>query len=163
MRTTVSAAKAVELELQHAREGMMYYTKLVENLEDVLETLAAIEPPTTAKKTTGRGQAAPRSKSKLTGKTRQAASRSSGNSGKSGLPPTGKEFWPTLLTDIPQPAAEIFKAAVDALGIRPSAEDRKKLTQRMSNALSVMAKNGEIHVEGDRRTRRYARNPRSAS
>ncbi|MEC4721595.1 hypothetical protein RY831_20725 [Noviherbaspirillum sp. CPCC 100848] len=160
MRTTVSAAKAVELELQHAREGMMYYTKLVENLEDVLETLAAIEPPTTAKKTTGRGRPAPGTKSKLTGKTRQAVSRSSG---KSGLPPTGKEFWPTLLTDVPQPAAEIFKAAVDALGIRPSADDRKKLTQRMSNALSVMAKNGEIHVEGDRRTRRYARSPRSAS
>lgn len=160
MRTTVSAAKAVELELQHAREGMLYYTKLVENLEDVLETLAAIESPTATKRTRERSQAAPKAKSRSIEKTRQAATRPSA---KSGLPPTGKDFWPTLLTDVPQPAAEIFKAAVNALGIRPSADDKKKLTQRMSNALSVMAKNGEIHVEGDRRTRRYARNPRSAA
>lgn len=138
----------------------MYYTKLVENLEDVLETLAAIETPSTSKGTKGRAQAAPKAKSKSTEKTGRAASRSSG---KSGLPATGKDFWPTLLTDVPQPAAEIFKAAVSALGIRPSADDKKKLTQRMSNALSVMAKNGEIHVEGDRRTRRYARNPRNAA
>lgn len=160
MRTTVSAAKAVELELQHAREGMLYYTKLVEDLEDVLETLAAIDSPTTTKRAKERSRTAPRAKSKPAEKTRQAASKSSA---KSGLPPTGKDFWPTLLTDVPQPAAEIFKAAVNALGIRPSADDKKKLTQRMSNALSVMAKNGEIHVEGDRRTRRYAKNPRSAA
>ncbi|WP_194725395.1 hypothetical protein [Noviherbaspirillum malthae] len=160
MRTTVSAAKAVELELQHAREGMLYYTKLVENLEDVLETLAAIDSPTTTKRTKESSRTASRAKSKPAVKARQAAPKASA---KSGLPPTGKDFWPTLLTDVPQPAAEIFKAAVNALGIRPSADDKKKLTQRMSNALSVMAKNGEIHAEGDRRTRRYARNPRSAA
>jgi hypothetical protein len=36
-----SAAKAVEMELNHARQGMQYYTKLVENLEGVLETLSS--------------------------------------------------------------------------------------------------------------------------
>lgn len=160
MRTTVSAARAVELELQHAREGMLYYIKLVENLEDVLETLAAIDSPSTVKRAKGRGRTAPGATSTSTARARQNATKSSV---KSGLPPTGKNFWPTLLTDVPQPAAEILKAAINALGIRPSADDKKKLTQRMSNALSVMAKNGEIHAEGDRRTRRYTRNPRNAA
>ncbi|WP_151637934.1 hypothetical protein [Noviherbaspirillum aerium] len=160
MRTTVSAARAVELELQHAREGMLYYTKLVENLEDVLETLAAIESPSAVRQPNSRTRAASKTKLKPATRSRRAASSSPA---KSNLPPTGKDFWPRLLTDVPQPAAEIFKAAVSALGIRPSADDRKKLTQRMSNALSVMAKNGDIHVEGDRRTRRYARNPGGGS
>lgn len=73
------------------------------------------------------------------------------------LPPTGKDFWPTLLTDTPQPASEVFKAAISALGIKPDADDRKKLTQRMSNALSVMAKNGEIKAEGSARARLYSK------
>jgi hypothetical protein len=68
-----------------------------------------------------------------------------------------------LLTDTPQSASEIFNAAVAALGIRPSTEDKKKLNQRLSNALSVLSKNGDINAEGRGRDRRYTRKTSTTS
>lgn len=149
-----SAAKAVEQELMHAREGMQYYARLVENLEGVLETLTAIDAPATGARTKTRKASSSKAKGKTAGKSKAIAAK--GKKG-SGLPPTGKDFWPTLLTDTPQPASEVFKAAINALGIEPDADDRKKLIQRMSNALSVMAKSGEINAEGSARMRLYSK------
>lgn len=149
-----SAAQAVKLELMHAREGMEYYAKLVENLEGVLETLTNIDDTSTS----GRSKARTAKTAKTSGKTtRKAKALPPKNTRQSKLPATGKDFWPTLLTDTPQPASEIFKAALNALGVKPNAEDRKKLTQRMSNALSVMSKNGEINAEGKHRERLYSK------
>ncbi|MEC4723759.1 hypothetical protein RY831_32055 [Noviherbaspirillum sp. CPCC 100848] len=162
MANTGSAAKAVQLELQHARQGMMYYSKLVENLEDVLETLAAIEAPATESRTRrGRSLTGRKAEPKAASTTRQKADLKPAT--KSKLPSTGKDFWPSLLTDTPQSASDVFKAAVAALGIRPSAEDKKKLNQRLSNALSVLSKNGEINAEGHGRDRRYTRKTSTAS
>jgi hypothetical protein len=62
-----------------------------------------------------------------------------------------------LLNETPQTSAQLFKAALAALRIRPTPEDRKKLSQRMANALSVLAKSGEINAEGGRRTRLYSK------
>lgn len=150
-----SAAQAVKLELMHAREGMEYYAKLVENLEGVLQTLATIDSPSTRSRTkTNRAAKTAKTGGKTTGKAKAPATK---NTQQSKLPATGKEFWPTLLTDTPQSASEIFNAAVNALGIKPSAEDRKKLAQRMSNALSVMSKKGEIQAEGKHRERLYSK------
>ncbi|MEC4723557.1 hypothetical protein RY831_30935 [Noviherbaspirillum sp. CPCC 100848] len=148
------AAKAVEQELMHARQGMEYYAKLVENLEGVLETLTTIDTPATGARTKARTASTSKAKGKTANQSKTAASK---GGKRSKLPPTGKDFWPTLLTDTPQPASEVFKAAINALGIKLDADDRKKLTQRMSNALSVMAKNGEIKAEGSARARLYSK------
>lgn len=149
------AAKAVEQELNHARQGMQYYAKLVENLEGVLETLTTLDTPATGTRTRTRTAAAP---AKVKGKTADTPKATATKGAKqSKLPSTGKDFWPTLLTDTPQPASEVLKAAINALGIKPDADDRKKLTQRMSNALSVMAKNGDIKAEGSARARLYSK------
>lgn len=149
-----SAAQAVKLELMHAREGMEYYAKLVENLEGVLETLTTLDSPSTSGRSTSRGTKAGKANGRTTSKVKATTTKSTRQSK---LPSTGKDFWPTLLTDTPQPASEIFKAALNALGVKPSTEDRKKLAQRMSNALSVMSKNGEINAEGKHRERLYSK------
>jgi hypothetical protein len=162
MATTVSAAQAVQLELQHARQGMMYYSKLVEDLEGVLETLSSIEAPATGTRTRrGRPQSTRKAETNNAKGAPQKATAKSES--KSKLPSTGKDFWPSLLSDTPQSAAEIYKAAVAALGIRPSTEDKKKLNQRLSNALSVLSKGGEITAEGRGRDRRYSRKTPAAS
>jgi hypothetical protein len=148
------AAKAVEQELKHARQGMQYYAKLVENLEGVLETLTTLDTPATGTRTRTRTAAPAKAKGKTADTPKATAAKSTKQSK---LPSTGKDFWPTLLTDTPQPASEVLKAAINALGIKPDADDRKKLTQRMSNALSVMAKNGDIKAEGSARARLYSK------
>lgn len=73
------------------------------------------------------------------------------------LPATGKDFWHGLVTDAPQSAADVFKAAIATLRIRPNPDDRKKLSQRMANALSILAKEGQIKGEGAPRTRLYSK------
>lgn len=149
-----SAAQAVKLELMHARQGMEYYAKLVENLEGVLETLTTIDTPSTSGRSKSRSTKTAKTKGGATSKAKAPTTKSTRQSK---LPATGKDFWPTLLTDTPQPASEIFKAALNVLGVKPSAEDRKKLAQRMSNALSVMSKNGDINAEGKHRERLYSK------
>lgn len=151
MAKVSSAAKAIEDELKQARKAVAFYTKRVEDLEDILATLASIELPGSA-----RGRATKKTSTTKTA-TRQTEKPAAKGKRSSKLPATGKDFWPSLLTDSPQPSAEIFKAAISALGIRPNPDDRKKLSQRMANALSVLAKSGEIKAEGERRTRLYSR------
>ncbi|WP_194726371.1 hypothetical protein [Noviherbaspirillum malthae] len=150
-----SAAKVIQDELKQARQAVAFYQKRVEDLEDVLATLSSIDAPVTA----SRGS----SNKKKDVTTTKASSQVASKSRSTKLPATGKDFWPSLLTDKPQSAAEVFKSALAALRIRPTPEDRKKLSQRMSNALSVLSKNGEITAEGSARNRLYSRTNGSAS
>lgn len=152
-----SAAKVIEDELKQARKAVAFYTKRVEDLEDVLATLGRVDAPV---KTAAQGRGA-----KKTSAAKSAAAPAKGARGtrSTKLPATGKDFWPQLLNDTPQSSAQVFKAALAALRIRPSPEDRKKLSQRMANALSVLAKSGEIIAEGEHRTRLYSRKPSSAA
>lgn len=144
-----SAAKVIQDELKQARQAVAFYQKRVEDLEDVLATLSSIDAPVSA----SRGGGNKKKDATPAKATSQVASKTRSKK----LPATGKDFWPSLLTDKPQSSAEIFKAALAALRIRPTPEDRKKLNQRMSNALSVMSKNGEITAEGSARNRLYSR------
>lgn len=150
MAKVQSAVKVIETELKEARRAVEFYEKRVAALEDVLSTVTNIESTVAsggaAKRAVAKKGPAPKVK-KPAGKTARSSK----------LPSTGKDFWPSLLTETPQSSVQIFKAATAALRIRPSAEDRKKLSQRMSNALSVLAKNGEINAEGGPRTRLYSR------
>jgi hypothetical protein len=152
MAKVQSAAKVIEAELKEARNAVAFYTKRIDDLEDILATLNSIDAPVTAKR--GRGEknaAATKASSAKTEKSSAKGTRSTK------LPATGKDFWPSLLTDTPQSSAEVLKAAIAALRIRPNPDDRKKLTQRMANALSVLSKSGEIKAEGENRSRLYSR------
>lgn len=153
MAKVQSAANAIEIELKEARQAVAFYTRRIEDLEDILATLASIDAPSTSRgKGTGK-------KAATRAQTAKPAASASKGARSTKLPPTGKDFWPGLLTDTPQSSAQVFKAAIAALRIRPNPEDRKKLSQRMANALSTLAKNGDINAEGDRRTRLYSRKP----
>ncbi|MEC4720442.1 hypothetical protein RY831_14865 [Noviherbaspirillum sp. CPCC 100848] len=147
-----SAAKVIEDELKQARKAVAFYTKRIEDLEDILATLSSIDAPVTAK----RGRAAKDASASKASATKTAKSSTKGTRSTK-LPSTGKDFWPGLLTDTPQSSAEVLKAAIAALRIRPNPDDRKKLTQRMANALSVLSKNGEIKAEGEHRNRLYSK------
>lgn len=162
-----SAAKVIQDELKQARQAVAFYSKRVEDLEDVLTTITNIDAPVS----TSRGRSAQKAATKKGVPTKAASAKAASakaapaKAAKTGgrgtrsatLPATGKDFWPNLLTDKPQSSAEVFKAALAALRIRPNPEDRKKLLQRMSNALSVLAKDGQINAEGGRRTRLYSK------
>jgi hypothetical protein len=158
-----SATKAIEEELKQARKGVAYYSKRVEDLQEVLATLSRIDiPASTPRK--GAGKKNVSEKNVAAKNTAGSASKAEGKGTRSAkLPSTGKDFWPSLLNDTPQSAAEVLKAAIAALRIRPTPDDRKKLSQRMSNALSVLAKNGDIVAEGAHRTRLYSRKPSNAA
>lgn len=152
MAKVQSAAKAIQDELNQARKAVAHYTKRVEDLEDILNTLKSIDAPVaSSRRRSGKKEATAKGAVAKATETAPKGTRSSK------LPATGKEFWPGLLNDTPQSSAQIFKAALSALRIRPTPDDRKKLSQRMSNALSVLAKNGEITAEGGHRTRMYSR------
>lgn len=153
MARVQSATKVIQDELNQARKAVAFYEKRIEDLEDILETLGSIDTPMTATRTRrgAKKSAATTSKAAKETKATGRGTRSAK------LPPTGKDFWPNLLNDTPQTSAQIFKAALAALRIRPNPEDRKKLSQRMANALSILAKNGDITAEGERRTRLYSR------
>lgn len=152
MARNQSAAKVIEDELKQARQAVTFYTKRIEALEDILATLSSIDVPVTA----SRGRA---TKKANTAKAPKKVAEKAGARGtrSSKLPATGKEFWLGLLTDTPQSAAEVFKTAIATLRIRPNPDDRKKLSQRMANALSILAKDGQVKGEGERRTRLYSR------
>lgn len=163
-----SAAKVIQDELKQARQAVAFYSKRIEDLEDVLTTLSNIDAPVKTNRGRGSQKVAATKAAPAKAASAKAASAKVVKSGGRGtrsakLPATGKDFWPNLLTETPQSAAEVFKAALAALRIRPNPEDRKKLSQRMSNALSVLAKDGQINAEGGRRTRLYSKKAASAA
>jgi len=156
MSNLKSAEQAIQAELDHARQGLAYYQSKVGALEEALAKVHSVQTVLSEEGPVSRAakpktSAAPKSQGKRRAQTAGAA----GSNDK--LPSTGKDFWPSLLTDDPQSPAEILSAAIKSLGISPSADQTKKLSQRQANALSVMAKNGDINTVGDGRSRRYFR------
>lgn len=153
MQNMKSAKDALQAELKQAREGTAFYQKRVAALEEALEKLAAVD---------GQYQESAQGVTKKRGRKAdvpaKAAASKPAATGKAGkLPSTGKDFWSDLLSSEPQSTADIFKAAVRTLGIRPNPESKKKLTQRMSNALSVMVKEGQAVSMGTGRIRHYTK------
>lgn len=158
MSNLKSARQAIKAELDHARKGAMFYQSRVEALEEALAKIDSVEtngsaasPMSKAGKT-----AASAGKVKRGRKARgQAAGEKSNGSDK--LPSTGKDFWPNLITTQPQSAKEILNAAIETLGISPSKEQLKKLSQRQTSALHNMIKANVISDSGAGRDRRFFR------
>ncbi|MFD2271518.1 hypothetical protein ACFS07_11050 [Undibacterium arcticum] len=75
--------------------------------------------------------------------------------GSRAIPSTGGDFWTKLITDQPQSAPDILKAAIAQLGMTPSQDLNAKLSARMTNALTQLVKSKQIKDSGARRERRF--------
>lgn len=154
MSNLVSAKAAIRAEIEHAKKGVAYYQSLVASLEEALAKLDSVA-----------GEAAPLPKGvplKVRGVNGARRGRkpgtAAGRKGRSSdLPFTGKDFWPSLITEQPQSAPEILQAAIEKLGISPTPEQKKKLSQRATFALNHLVKTRAIADEGSGRNRRFLR------
>lgn len=160
MSNLVSAKQALRAELAHARQGAAYYQSLADTLEEALEKLEHVDQAAVPRKRGRRPAAAaataaaaetPARRGRKPGRRRAARD--------SGLPSTAKDFWPSLITDQPQSAGDILRAAVNKLGISPTEEQMKKLAQRATFALNNLVKKNAIEDSGSGRGRRFFLRP----
>lgn len=153
------AKAAIQAELNTAIEGVTFYQARVASLElalnglDIVDGNSAATPQRRGRKPSAGAVEAVESKKAKAPVTVKRGKKAKGKG--EPLPPTGKEFWLGLAGSEPKSSAEIYDAAVQALGISPSEEQAKKLAQRQANALSVMCKSGELSSTGSGRERRY--------
>lgn len=156
MSNIKSAKQAIQAELDHAKQGAVFYQSRVEALEEALKKIYDIESsalPNGKPPKTGGPTGAPVARRKPGKPARKA--RGPAPRGEEKLPSTGKNFWPDLITAHPQSAPEILTAAIKTLGISPSKEQSKKLAQRQASALSILTKTGAIDSSGSGRERRF--------
>src|SRR6478736_3596960 len=125
-----SAKTAIRAEIEHAKKGVAYYQSLVATLEQALSNLDSVGSEQTLKK----GASLKASEVKVSTGARRGRKPGSGRKGWGGLPFTGKDFWPSLITEQPRSAPEILQAAIEKLGISPSEVQKKKLSQRATFA-----------------------------
>jgi hypothetical protein len=160
MSNLKSARQSIHAELEHARQGVAYYLTRVEALEEALAKLESVESTTGVPARPSKASKVPKApkaqKARGQGKVgRPPRAQAVGNGAK--LPSTGKGFWPNLVTAQPQSAPEILDAAIKALGISPSKDQVKKLSQRQTSALNTLVKAREIADSGSGRERRFFR------
>jgi hypothetical protein len=153
-----SAVQALKAELMHAKQGMEYYTSRMEALQQTLEQLERVDAAspgrsTPTSKTRSASAGRQQERTKRGRKPRAAAAGSATGS----LPSTAGEFWPSLISAREISAPEILEAAIAKLGITPTAEQRKKLSNRMVAALNHMVQSKAISDTGSGRARRYFR------
>jgi hypothetical protein len=154
MSNLKSARQAIKAELEHARKGAMFYQSRVAALEEALATIDSVEAVT--EKTSSVSRAGRSDTSSVRAKPgRKPRKQAAGNG--ANLPSTGKDFWPNLITAQPQSAKEILDAAIKTLGISPSKDQLKKLSQRQTSALHNMVKTNAIGDSGAGRDRRFFR------
>ena len=169
MSNLESAKAAIEAELSQAKQGFAYYQSQVTALEDALAQLATISSGSEATAngsiagkrsvkavktaTTAKGR---RGRPPKSGKGEVAKGKAAkGPTGKGGLPFTGGDYWPNLVTSEPQSGADILRASVAGLGFEPTPEQVKKLQQRMTFVLNALVKNKTIQDSGSGRERRF--------
>lgn len=148
-----SARDSLAAELAHARQGLAFYDARVSALEETLATLDNLDSKADVDERPRRRQEQPQRAARGAGAAR--AGRERKQSG--GLPATGKEFWTSLVTNQPRSTKEILEAAIQTLGVDPSRDDLKKLSQRQANALHMLVKEKVISDSGSGRERRFFR------
>lgn len=126
-----NARRAMQEELDHAKQGLSYYQNRVTMLEAVLLQLDAVPTPKGAGK---RKRIAPRPASATPAPSSKA------------MPQTGGDFWLRFVTDKPQSAVEIANAAAKRLKLDPSADkpSLRKLKSRVSPMLELLIKTEKV-------------------
>ena len=160
MSNITAARAALVAELQHAKEGLQFYSARVETFEKLLEQLEKVDAGSASPTSGGqRGKRAYKRSGAATAATAGMAviDDKQARSGKASLPATRGDFWKNLVTEVPMSNQDILKAATTTLKIRPNPEALKKLKQRLANALTLMTKAGAIKSDGSGRERRFSR------
>jgi hypothetical protein len=147
MSNLKAARQAIQAELNHARQGAAYYQERVAALEEALAKIDSVDLAESAMQSPKAVKPNNAGSKKVKGKRATEGD----------LPPTGGDFWLRLITNQPQSAREILEAAVKAIGILPSKEQLKKLSQRQTNALHNMVKAKMVSDAGSGRARRFFR------
>ena len=165
-----SAKSAVADELAKAKEGAAFYTQRIAALEEMIRNLAVLDGSSStseAPKKRGRKpgtKVAQPTKAKRGRPAKTTASSVGENvvpvgktksTGKKKLPSTKGDFWKNQITSEHRSWSEILDGAIANLGISPTADDRKKLQQRMIFAINTLVKAGEIKDSGAGRERRF--------
>ena len=163
---------ALLAEIKSARDGVMFYTNRITELEKIVRNLDGLSSETDeGARTTGRSKGA-KAQSALAAEPAKKRGRPAvptpdvgseqsddvkpaAKAGKK-LPATNAAFWKGLMSATPMSNQEIAGAAVAALKVRLSAEDKKKLKQRLANFIAVASKDGSIVAEGTGRARRFS-------
>jgi hypothetical protein len=166
--SNLDAAKAaIQAELAQAKQGLAYYQSHVAALESALVQLgnlgigATTTKPAGAKRGRKPGKVAAAKLAKAgkpakAGRGRPAkATKGRASKGPNDLPFTGGDYWPDLITSEPQSGSDILRAAIAGLGFEPSADQVKKLTQRMTFVLNSLVKAKKIQDSGSGRERRF--------
>jgi len=161
MSNLESATSAIEAEISHAKQGLSYYQFRVDALEKMLLQLADIgsesidastaTTPGHAKRGSKPGAAKPAKTAKPAKKSKSVK----GETGASGLPFTGGDFWPNLVTSEPQSASDILNAAIASLGFTPTPVQKQKLAGRQTFAINALVKTKAIQDSGKGRERRF--------
>lgn len=155
-----TAIQAIQAEIAHAKSGMAYYVSRVEALQQALSELSQVDGRASAPSDIAKSQ--PKQPKPALGKrgkkAKRAGAKPSEKTHEEGdLPFTGGDFWPNLINDKPQHGSEILKAAISSLGFEPSAEQVKKLAQRMTFALNALVKTDKIQDSGSGRARVFTK------
>ena len=161
MSNLESAKSAIESELSQAKQGLSFYQSRIDALEKTLLQLAGIDGESvgastpTASVPAKRGRKPGSTKAAKPAKEAKKRKATKGEAGVSGLPFTGGDFWPNLVTSEPQSASDILNAAIARLGFTPTKEQLQKLAGRQTFAINALVKAGSIQDSGKGRERRY--------
>jgi len=143
------AIAALHAELKHARQGLTHYEQQVNSLQNALTQLDGMGGGAQATPAKGKRGRKPKAVAVA------ASTPSRGRKGKGGLPFTGGDFWESLISATPVAAKDVLAAAIKKAGIKPNADQIKKLTSRMVFALNALVKAGTIKDSGKGRERRF--------
>lgn len=145
------AIKALKAELFHAQQGMAFYARRVEALEQALRQIEGVDVGQAVNKAASTSRA---TRQPAVTTRRSVKSRATGTGGAE-LPSTGGDFWSSMISHEQISAPEILRAAIDKLGFTPSKEQVRKLSARMTMALNALVKTHQIQDTGRGRARRY--------
>ena len=156
-----SVKSALDAEIKHAKEGLVFYSTRIATLEKMIQQLDELDGARGAGaigKNGGKRKYTRAAKGAADIGVNEEGSDTVGGTGSraaSKLPATTSAFWISLLSETPISNKDIIKAAIATLKIRPNPTDLKKLKQRLANAITIMTKDGTMQSEGTGRARRF--------
>jgi hypothetical protein len=169
MSNIKAAKEAIKAELAHVKSGLDYYMARAKALEQTLASLVGLGEEhavavtkvsgpavkqSPSKKSVPKAKTTPKAKSETKTKPVKTSAGADTKPG-SELPFTGGDFWPGLITDQPQSASEIQKAAIAKLGFAPTKDQVKQLSGRQTFAINTLVKQKKIQDSGSGRERRF--------
>jgi hypothetical protein len=156
MSDNLRAAKAsIQAEIAHTKAGIAHYTGRLSALEASLAGLVGIGQGQSTAKASKKAVVAPAASAAPSVKPAAKGKNAKAKKAGAGLPPTGGDFWPSLITDQPRSSKEITEAAIAKFGFQPSAAQLKLLANRQTFALNALVNAKKISDSGAGRDRRF--------